>query len=207
MRNGRYSDGRAHDFCKFAGVARRDRLGLGLLAHEDEARDLAGDAGRAAYEAAGVPSMDSHRESYLAAKWILGVMEGQELRVENDVIDQEEEVKNKLGKALEKFKACAEDIAFLPGLGCGSEILFAELCIENGIAIEITSRAGHNRTNGHVVQVAREAGCRMVVDSDAHAPHDIMGEKDRLLVAKGSGLSDRESRDVLGTDVIEMLSG
>jgi len=43
-------------------------------------------------EAAGVPSMDSHRESYLAAKWILGVLQDQELRIENDIIDQEEEV-------------------------------------------------------------------------------------------------------------------
>jgi len=43
-------------------------------------------------EAAGVPSRDSHRESYLAAKWILGVLQDQELRIENDIIDQEEEV-------------------------------------------------------------------------------------------------------------------
>lgn len=43
-------------------------------------------------EAAGVPSQDSHRQSYLAAKWILGVLEDQELRIENDLIDQEEEI-------------------------------------------------------------------------------------------------------------------
>ncbi len=43
-------------------------------------------------EAAGVPSMDSHRESYLAAQWILGVWRDQELEVDNDAIRQEEEV-------------------------------------------------------------------------------------------------------------------
>jgi methylaspartate mutase epsilon subunit len=43
-------------------------------------------------EAAGVPSMDSHRQSYLAAQWIFGVMEGQEFEVDNAAIRQEEEV-------------------------------------------------------------------------------------------------------------------
>ncbi|MCE5253967.1 MAG: methylaspartate mutase subunit E [Actinomycetia bacterium] len=43
-------------------------------------------------EAAGVPTMDSHRESYLAAKWILGVLEDQEIEIDNEIIDQEEAV-------------------------------------------------------------------------------------------------------------------
>jgi methylaspartate mutase epsilon subunit len=43
-------------------------------------------------EAAGVPSMDSHRESYRAAQWIFGVMEGQEFEVDNAAIHVEEEV-------------------------------------------------------------------------------------------------------------------
>ncbi len=43
-------------------------------------------------EAAGVPSMDSHRESYLAALWILGVWRDQKLEIDNAAIRQEEEV-------------------------------------------------------------------------------------------------------------------
>jgi methylaspartate mutase epsilon subunit len=43
-------------------------------------------------EAAGVPSIDSHRESYLAATWILGVLEGQELEIDNAIIQQEMDV-------------------------------------------------------------------------------------------------------------------
>jgi methylaspartate mutase epsilon subunit len=43
-------------------------------------------------EAAGVPSMDSHRESYRAAQWILGVWRDQKLEVDNAAIRQEEEV-------------------------------------------------------------------------------------------------------------------
>ena len=43
-------------------------------------------------EAAGVPSMDSHRESYRAAQWVFGVMRDQELEVDNKAIRREEEV-------------------------------------------------------------------------------------------------------------------
>jgi len=43
-------------------------------------------------EAAGVPSQDSHRQSYLAAQWILGVWHDQKLEVDNEVIRREEEV-------------------------------------------------------------------------------------------------------------------
>ena len=43
-------------------------------------------------EAAGVPSMDSHRQSYLAAQWIFGVMQGQKFEIDNAAIRQEEEV-------------------------------------------------------------------------------------------------------------------
>lgn len=82
----------------------------------------------------------------------------------------------------------------------------AILAAKNGIALEITSRGGHNRANGHVVQVARKTGCRLVVDSDAHAPHDLLDRKARFLVAKGAGLNDRECREVLKNDIRQMLS-
>lgn len=74
-----------------------------------------------------------------------------------------------------------------------------------GIALEITARAGHNRTNGHVVQVAREAGCRMVINSDAHAPSDLMSEEVRWAVSRGSGLTEAESKEILSQDMEWLL--
>jgi len=50
----------------------------------------------------------------------------------------------------------------------------AALACRNGVAIELTSRCGHNRTNGHVARVALAAGCRIVINSDAHAPGDLL---------------------------------
>jgi methylaspartate mutase epsilon subunit len=43
-------------------------------------------------EAAGVPSEESHRESYRAAQWIFGAMHDQEIEMDNEAIRQEVEV-------------------------------------------------------------------------------------------------------------------
>lgn len=81
----------------------------------------------------------------------------------------------------------------------------AKAAVKNGLALELTSRGGHNRTNGHVAQVARMAGCQLVVDSDAHAPHDIMDERAKFIIAKGAGLSDAECREVLSLNIDHFL--
>ena len=81
----------------------------------------------------------------------------------------------------------------------------AFLAAKNGIALEITSRGGHNRTNGHVVLVARETSCQIVVDSDAHAPHDLLDERAKFVVAKGSGLTDAECKQVISLNIDQFL--
>ncbi len=81
----------------------------------------------------------------------------------------------------------------------------ALLAARNGVALEITSRGGHNRTNGHVVQVGREAACQLVVDSDAHAPHDLLDERAKFAVAKGAGLTDAECKEVISLNIDQFL--
>jgi len=81
----------------------------------------------------------------------------------------------------------------------------ALLAAKNGVALEITSRGGHNRTNGHVTQVAREAACQLVVDSDAHAPHDLLDERAKFVVAKGAGLTDAECKQVISLNIDQFL--
>ena len=91
------------------------------------------------------------------------------------------------------YKAvCNPDVDVLahPGFLTEEE---AELAKENGVLIEITGRKGHNITNGHVVCVARKAGAKMIVDSDAHAPEDIMDERSAYTVALGAGLDRKEA--------------
>jgi histidinol phosphatase-like PHP family hydrolase len=81
----------------------------------------------------------------------------------------------------------------------------ARLAAKNGIALELTSRGGHNRTNGHIARIAREAGCQLVVDSDAHAPHDILSEREKFIVAKGAGLTDAQCREVISLNIDQFL--
>ena len=89
-----------------------------------------------------------------------------------------------------------------PGLITPEDALLAK---ENGIALEITSRGGHNRTNGHVARIAREAGCQLVVDSDAHAPHDLLGKAEKEMVARGAGLSVSETEGIMSLNISAFL--
>ncbi len=50
----------------------------------------------------------------------------------------------------------------------------AKLAAEKGVYLEITCRKGHSATNKHVFDTAMEAGCGMVVNTDGHAPEDLM---------------------------------
>ncbi|MFY9750780.1 MAG: histidinol phosphate phosphatase domain-containing protein [Methanoregula sp.] len=81
----------------------------------------------------------------------------------------------------------------------------AKIALENGIALEITSRGGHNRTNGHVVRIAREVSCQIVVDSDAHAPHDLLDRTGKENVAMGAGLTADEAADIISLNIDRFL--
>jgi histidinol phosphatase-like PHP family hydrolase len=94
---------------------------------------------------------------------------------------------------------CAEvDVLAHPGFITLEEAREAKAC---GVALELTARGGHNRTNGHVLSVAREAGCMLLVNSDAHGPQDLMTAEARRVVAMGAGMSKKECERVLSFDV------
>jgi histidinol phosphatase-like PHP family hydrolase len=95
------------------------------------------------------------------------------------------------------------DVLAHPGLITRKDALLAA---EHGIALELTSRGGHNRTNGHVARIAREAACQLVVDSDAHAPHDILDERAKIVIARGAGLTEVECRQVISLNIDQFLN-
>ncbi len=78
----------------------------------------------------------------------------------------------------------------------------AELAKENNVCLEITSRSGHNITNGHVVRMARIAKARMVVDTDTHAPKDLIDSKRAVEIAMGAGLSQEEALTIVNHHAI-----
>jgi histidinol phosphatase-like PHP family hydrolase len=95
------------------------------------------------------------------------------------------------------------DILAHPGFITEDE---AALAAANGVALELTSRGGHNITNGHVARIARLTGARLVVNTDTHAPSDMMGQERARLVALGAGLSDQEALQALGPNAWQIVS-
>jgi histidinol phosphatase-like PHP family hydrolase len=69
----------------------------------------------------------------------------------------------------------------------------AELARENDVCLEITSRSGHNITNGHVARLASLAKAKMVVDTDTHAPEDLIDSERAKQIAMGAGLTREEA--------------
>ncbi|MCL2148781.1 MAG: histidinol phosphate phosphatase domain-containing protein [Methanomassiliicoccaceae archaeon] len=94
------------------------------------------------------------------------------------------------------------DILAHPGLITYEEAKFAA---GNNVALEITGRAGHCLTNGHVASVARMAGAKLVVNSDAHTVGNLMDERMAMTVAMGAGLSEEEIRKALNDTPYDLV--
>lgn len=81
----------------------------------------------------------------------------------------------------------------------------AELAREKGICLEITSRNGHNRTNGHVVRIANETGANLIVNTDTHEPHDLITDENALKIAMGAGLDEKGARRATGANPSNLI--
>lgn len=91
-------------------------------------------------------------------------------------------------------RSTAVDILAHPGL-----IVYehARLAAENGVYLEMSARKGHSLTNGHLARVARETGAKMVLDSDAHEPEDLLTPELAQKIAKGAGLTGEDVHALL----------
>ena len=81
------------------------------------------------------------------------------------------------------------DVLAHPGIISEEEV---RLAAANGVYLEISARFNHGLGNVRVVSLAREAGAGLVINSDAHAPADILTPNWREKVAFGSGLTADE---------------
>lgn len=68
----------------------------------------------------------------------------------------------------------------------------AETAKENNVTLEISARGGHCLGNGHVANIAREVGADLVIDTDTHAPHDLIDYDMAYKIGLGAGLSHKE---------------
>ena len=95
------------------------------------------------------------------------------------------------------------DILAHPGLITLEE---ARTAARNGVFIEVSARRGHSFTNGHVVKIAQEAGAQMILDSDAHAPDDLLTREFAMTVALGAGLDEDEAYALLDKSPLDFLN-
>lgn len=94
------------------------------------------------------------------------------------------------------------DIIGHPGLITKEE---AEIALKNDIYLEISARKGHCLGNGHVANIAREVGNKLLVDTDTHAPGDIITFDKSYEVALGAGLSHDEAMKAIVDNPRELL--
>jgi len=85
------------------------------------------------------------------------------------------------------------DVLAHPGLISMEDVLLAK---ERGIFLEITARKGHSLANGHVAQLAKQAGAGLVVNTDTHAPGDLIDEHQARRVVQGAGLKETDFNDM-----------
>ena len=77
------------------------------------------------------------------------------------------------------------DILAHPGLITDEEVKLAK---KNNIFLEVTCRRGHKITNAHVVEKAIKFGAKLILNTDSHAPEDIITPAAIIKLAKKSGL-------------------
>lgn len=106
------------------------------------------------------------------------------------------------GTNLAAIQSSYVDVLGHPGLITFEE---ARLAAEKGVFLELSARRTHCVANGHVARVAREAGAKLILDSDQHDLDFLTPERQRY-VALGAGLSEDDLEDVLFNNPRELLT-
>jgi putative hydrolase len=86
------------------------------------------------------------------------------------------------------------DILAHPGLISEDEVKLAK---KKKVFLEITARKGHSLTNGHVVKMARKIKVPLVLNTDSHAPGDLIDCGMARSIIMGAGLDNKETETVL----------
>ncbi|HIH92662.1 TPA: histidinol phosphate phosphatase domain-containing protein [Methanosarcina acetivorans] len=84
------------------------------------------------------------------------------------------------------------DILAHPGLISEEDV---QTAVDNNVLLEITTRNGHNRTNGHVARLALEIGATLVVNTDTHGPGNLITDETALKIAMGAGLTESRVKE------------
>lgn len=83
----------------------------------------------------------------------------------------------------------AIDILAHPGKITKEEVLLSK---KKRIFLEITARKGHNLTNSHVLKLAKKYDAKLIINTDSHAPEDILSLEKLKQIGLKSGLTKND---------------
>jgi histidinol phosphatase-like PHP family hydrolase len=106
------------------------------------------------------------------------------------IVEPVEEGTNRAG-----IEAGADIIAH-PGLILPEDVLLAK---KKGVALEITSRKGHAISNGYLAREALKCGAPLVVNTDAHAPEDLIDKETARMILLAAGIEPDRIEPVFKT--------
>ncbi|MBI2907246.1 MAG: histidinol phosphate phosphatase domain-containing protein [Chloroflexi bacterium] len=179
----------------YTAIALTDHVGLGYLGRiiEEAKRDCA-----LAAEYWGITAIAGVELTHVPAKALGEAAREAKERGAQIVIVHGETIVEPVepGTNLAAVQSPHVDILAHPGLMSPEE---AKLAASNGVFLEISARKGHSLTNGHVVRMARLAGTKLLVNSDGHAPGDLLSDGSAQAVARGAGLDEAEVDQALLT--------
>ncbi len=99
-------------------------------------------------------------------------------------------------------ECAAVDVLAHPGL---LTVADARVGRERGLAFELSARKGHSAANGRVARVCQEVGATMIVDSDAHAPGDLLTESLVAEIILGAGLERTQVETIRQENPVALL--
>lgn len=88
---------------------------------------------------------------------------------------------------------CDIDILAHPGL---ITLKDAKTAAKKNIYLELTSKKGHSLANGHVAKTATEAKAKLILNSDAHNPEDLITGDIAIPILRGCGLTQPQAQAV-----------
>lgn len=94
------------------------------------------------------------------------------------------------------------DVLCHPGLITLEE---ARVAAERECFLELSARKGHGFANGHVARTALEAGAKLLLNSDAHDPGDLLSAEFCDLVLRGAAVPE-DARQAILQDNPSMLA-
>ncbi len=81
----------------------------------------------------------------------------------------------------------------------------ARAAAQNDIYLELSAKKAHATGNAHVLEMARKSGAKLLVNTDAHRPEELLDQNKAYAVAIAAGCTKEEARKIVIDNAEELL--